>query len=68
MTPHDRADRLEQVEAQVDYHRQRLVLARARAAAGVSHGRNSQRLYEFERAYRSAQERLAALHAAPKDD
>ena len=66
MTPHDRADRLEQVEAQVGYHRRRLALARARS--DVSSGRNSQRLYELERAYQGAQARLAALRAAPKDD
>jgi hypothetical protein len=66
MTTHDRADRLEQVEAQVGYHRRRLALARARPDA--AQGRNSQRLYELERAYRGAQERLAALQATAKDD
>jgi hypothetical protein len=65
MTTHDRADRLEQVEAQVGYHRQRLALARARSDAGQA--RNSQRLFELERAYRGAQERLAALRADAKD-
>jgi hypothetical protein len=64
MTSHDRADRLEQVESQVSYHRQRLALFQSRADA--SRGPNSQRLHELERAYHSAQERLDLLRGKAK--
>jgi hypothetical protein len=48
-----RADRLTQVRAQLDYHRQRLVLYQR------LHGsRPSARLAELEDAYRSARDRL----------
>ena len=55
MSPHEkRADRLTQIQAQVDYHRQRLMLHKR------LHGsRPGNRLAELEAAYRSAQARLA---------
>jgi hypothetical protein len=49
-----RADRLDQVSAQVDYHRQRLALYQRLHGTGPS-----ARLTELERAYRMARERLA---------
>ena len=55
MSPLDkRADRVAQVKAQVDYHRQRLVLYQR------LHGSQPGiRLAELEHAYRSARERFA---------
>ena len=51
-----RADRLAQLRAQLDYHRQRLVLHQR------LHGsRPSMRLTELEHAYTSARDRFAAL-------
>jgi hypothetical protein len=56
MPPADRrADRLAQVTAQVDYHRQRLLLFRRLHGSGPS-----MRLAELEQAYRGAQDRLTA--------
>ena len=55
MSPLDkRADRLTQVRAQVDYHRQRLVLYQRLHGSGPS-----ARLAELEHAYSSARDRLA---------
>lgn len=52
-SPAKRADRLTQVRAQVDYHRQRLVLHQR------LHGsRPSTRLAELEEAYFAARDRL----------
>jgi hypothetical protein len=49
-----RADRLAQVTAQVDYHRQRLVLYQRLHGSGPS-----ARLSELEQAYLRARDRLA---------
>jgi hypothetical protein len=57
-----RADRLTQVTAQVDYHRQRLVLFRRLHGSGPS-----ARLFELEQAYRSAQDRLTAATGPAPD-
>jgi hypothetical protein len=74
MPPVDkRADRLAQVTAQVDYHRQRLVLYQR------LHGSQpSARLAELEHAYRIARDRLtrttggetteSGTHARPRFD
>ena len=53
--PDRRADRLAQVTAQVDYHRQRLLLFRRLHGSGPS-----MRHAELEQAYRGAQDRLTA--------
>jgi hypothetical protein len=59
MSPLDkRADRLTQVRAQVDYHRQRLVLYQRLHGSGPS-----ARLAELEHAYVSARHRLAGATA-----
>jgi hypothetical protein len=61
MSPLDkRADRLDQVKAQVDYHRQRLVLYQRLHGSGPS-----ARLTELELAYRKARDRLAGCTAQP---
>ena len=55
-----RADRLTQVRAQVDYHRQRLLLYQR------LHGSQpSARLAELEHAYMSARDRLAGASNQP---
>ena len=53
-SPAKRADRLAQVRAQVDYHRQRLVLHQR-----LYGSRPSARLADLEHAYLSARDRLA---------
>ena len=58
MSSDKRADRLAQVESQVDYHRERLALYRR------LHGSlPSTRLQELEHAYLGAQDRLARCAA-----
>jgi hypothetical protein len=55
-SPQKRADRLDQVRTQVDYHRQRLVLYQR------LHGSHpSARLAELEKAYLTAQKRMARV-------
>jgi hypothetical protein len=59
MAPLDkRADRRAQVQAQVDYHRQRLALYQRLHGSGPS-----ARLAELEHAYTSARQRLAGATA-----
>ena len=53
-SPDKRADRLTQVRAQIDYHRQRLLLHQRLHGSGPS-----ARLAELERAYLNATKRLA---------
>ena len=55
-----RADRLDQVSAQVDYHGQRLALYQRLHGSGPS-----VRLTELENAYRMARERLAVCTPQP---
>ncbi|MEA2268714.1 MAG: hypothetical protein QOC64_1324 [Solirubrobacteraceae bacterium] len=61
MSSQDRADRVQQVESQVNYHRERLALFRSRMPSSgyASH----QRLRDLEYAYREAQERLALVRS-----
>jgi hypothetical protein len=56
-----RADRLAQVQAQVDYHRQRLALYQRLHGPGPS-----ARLSELEHAYTSARRRLDGATGAPR--
>lgn len=63
MSAPERADRLEQVESQVSYHRQRLALyVRLHDTPSTS-----PRLRELEDAYRAAQDRLAQCRAAARE-
>jgi hypothetical protein len=63
MSASARADRLEQVESQVSYHRQRLALY-----VRLHDTPSSPRLRELEDAYRAAQDRLAQCRAAARQD